>query len=148
MLALRFKGTHPINRMRDDMESLFDQAFSGFPSLTAGARCAVGLPLINIWEDADSFHVEAELPGLTLDDVELTVTGDELTIQGERNASSDSAVAYHCTERPVGSFHRVIRLPKGINVRNIEGTLKDGVLVITLPKPEEAKPRKITVNTH
>ncbi len=146
MLALRLRSTHPINRMRDEMECLFDQAFSGFPSLTRGARCAPALPPINVWEDADSFHIEVDLPGLALDDVELTVTGDELTIQGTRKAASEAAVAYHRTERPVGDFARVIRLPEGVNARRIEGTLKDGVLSITLPKPEEAKPRKIAVN--
>ena len=76
MLALRLKGTHPINRMRDEMECLFDQAFAGFPSLAPLARLAPASPAVNVWEDADNFYVEADLPGLKIDDVELTFTGD------------------------------------------------------------------------
>ncbi len=147
MLALRVNGSHSINRLRSEMDRLFDSAFEGFPRLTRDAWFAPTSPAVNVWEDTDNVYAEAELPGLKLDDIELLVMGDELTIKGERKDVCEDEVSYHRKERGAGSFNRVFRLPVGVDAEKVEATLRDGVLTVTMPKADEAKPRKIEVKT-
>ena len=122
------------------MDRLFDDAFRGFPMRAPGGWFAPSFPAVNVWEDAESVYVEAELPGLKLDDLELAVMGDELTIKGERKHVDDEDVAYHRKERGTGCFSRVFRLPVGVNADKVEASLRDGILTVTLPKAAEATP--------
>ena len=145
MLAIRVNGSHPINRLRGEMDRLFENAFEGFPRLTRDAWFAPTFPAVNVWEDADNVYAEAELPGLKLVDIELLVMDDELTIKGERKDVCEDEVSYHRKERGAGSFGRAFRLPVGVDAEKVEATLRDGVLTVTMPKAEEAKPRKIEV---
>lgn len=145
MLALRVNGSHPINRLRSEMDRLFENAFEGFPRMAYDAWSAPAFPAVNVWEDAESVYVEAELPGLKLEDIELVVVGDELTIKGKRKEVCEEEVCYHRRERGSGSFSRVFRLPVAVNAEKVEATLRDGVLNVIMPKAEEAKPRKIEV---
>jgi len=103
-------------------------------------------PPLNMWEDGDSFTVEAEMPGMDLDDVEIFVDGgDQLTVKGERKSATEFLGTWQRQERGFGSFKRTITLPAGVDSERVEAVLKDGVLTIWLPKPEEVKPRKIKV---
>ena len=148
MLALRVNGSRPINRLRGEMDRLFDSALTGFPRFTRDAwfaPTAPTFPAVNVWEDRDNLYVEAELPGLQLDDIELLVMGDELTIKGERKEVCEDGVSCHRKERGGGSFGRVFRLPVGVDAEKVEAMLCDGVLTVTMPKAEKAKPRKINV---
>lgn len=145
MLALRVNGSHPIYRLRNEMDRLFDDAFQGFPRRTPGRWLAPSFPAVNVWEDADNVYLEAELPGLKLDDIELFIMGDELTIKGERRHVDEEEVAYHRKERGTGCFSRVFRLPVGVDADKVEATLRDGVLAVTMPKAAEAKPCKVEV---
>lgn len=104
-------------------------------------------PALNIWEDGDNLMAEAEVPGLKLDDVEILVEGDELTIKGKFNAQEVEEANYLRRERIVGEFSRTITLPRAINSDGVEATLRDGVLTVKLPKAEEAKARKIVVRS-
>jgi len=146
-LALRVNGSHSINRLRSVMDRLFDSAFEGYPQLTRDVWFAPTFPTVNVWEDTDNVYAEAELPGLKLDDIELLVMGDELTIKGERKDVCEDEVSYHRKERDAGYFNRVFRLPVGVDAEKVEATLRDGVLTVTMPKADEAKPRKIEVKT-
>jgi HSP20 family protein len=117
-----------------------------------GTRCGNGhqnrpsvYPAVNVWEDGDSFFVEAEIPGVKMEDLEVQVVGDELTIKGQRQASEDENTAFHRQERNVGEFARVVTLPADVNPDGIEAVLRDGVLTITLPKAEAVKARKINI---
>jgi HSP20 family protein len=137
---------HPAQRLRDEMERLFE-TFTGEPGawspLWSGSPRT--FPALNVWEDAECFYAEAEVPGLSMKDIELFVTGDELTLRGTSQKERREGVTFHRRERGTDSFSRVIRLPADINGERVAASLKDGVLTIKLPKAEAAKPRKIEV---
>lgn len=105
----------------------------------------VASPALNVWEDADCFHVEVEVPGLTQDQVQVAVTHKtQLTIQGERLAE-ELAGRWHRRERGQGRFQRVLELPAPVDADRVEARLESGLLHLTLPKAEEARPRRIAV---
>jgi HSP20 family protein len=145
MSARPTNGARPLNRLRDEMDQLFENFFGPMATwspLTGGART---FPPLNIWEDDNNLYAEAELPGMTMDDLEVYVVGNELTIMGERKGSQDGN--FHRRERPIGAFLRTVTLPMPIDANRVEATLRDGVLMITMPKSEIAKPRKIQVKS-
>jgi HSP20 family protein len=103
-------------------------------------------PPVNVWEDTDAVHVEAELPGLNLNDLEIYVTGgNQLTIKGERKQELPEKSVRHREERTYGAFTRVLTLPFPVNADKVDARFENGVLHVTLPKHEAAKPRKINV---
>ena len=102
-------------------------------------------PALNLWDDGEAFHAEAELPGFKIEDIDLAVAGAELQIRGRRESHSKEGWAVHRRERPSGEFARTITFPAEIDADRVEAALKDGVLSITLPKAPSAKPRKIEV---
>jgi HSP20 family protein len=104
-----------------------------------------GQPAVNLWEDEETILVEAELPGLKSDQLDISVRGEELTLKVQRPETVEQGVRYHRRERPVGSFTRVVQLPAEVDADHVQAELHDGVLRITLPKAAEAKPRKIEV---
>lgn len=103
-------------------------------------------PPLNVWEDNDAFHVEAELPGVTMKELEIYVTGqNQLTVKGERTAQGPDKAVQHRQERHVGKFVRSLTLPSPVDQNKVDARLENGVLKIALPKHEGAKPRKIEV---
>lgn len=103
-------------------------------------------PLMNITEDKDNYYVRAELPGLKADDLELSVTGDTLSISGERKIpAEDEKAQYHRREREAGRFSRIVSLPAQLDTGKVEASCTDGVLTVILPKAEVAKPRQIAI---
>jgi HSP20 family protein len=135
---------HPLHQLRDEMDRLvtgfFGPAADGF--LPAVFR---GRPAVNVWEKDDALMVELEAAGIKSGEVDVSVAGGELTIRVNRPDTAEEGVKYHRRERPVGSFSRVLRLPIEIDANRVEAELRDGVLTITCPKAESAKPRKINV---
>lgn len=105
-------------------------------------------PPVNLWEDDDAFFVEAELPGLDLNDIEVFVTGsNELTIKGERKSTAGEKSVPHRQERAFGQFVRTLTLPTNVDDSQVEARLEHGVLKLRLPKHANAKPRKIEVKS-
>ena len=104
-------------------------------------------PPANLWEDEEALHLEMELPGLALDDLEITTVGRQLTIRGERKDPGDPADAYQRRERIAGAFVRTLELPYEIDRDGVQAVLEDGVLEVTLPKGAEARPRRIAVRS-
>jgi HSP20 family protein len=103
-------------------------------------------PPVNLWEEDDALHLEAELPGLELIDLEIFVTGrTQLTIKGERKAPATTKAVQHREERGFGKFTRTLTLPFAVDENKIEARFEHGVLKIRLPKHEAAKPRKIEI---
>jgi HSP20 family protein len=102
-------------------------------------------PALNIWEVGDHLYAEAELPGVNGDDLDVSVVAGDLTIRGHRNPQTEEGTAFHRRERGTGEFTRVVRLPIEVDANRVEATLKDGVLLVKLPKAESAKPKKIKV---
>ena len=104
-------------------------------------------PAVNIFEDKDNFFVRAELPGIQSQDLDLQVTGRNLSITGERKIENQGEnVKYHRRERDAGKFSRIIGLPSEINADKINAKIVNGMLTITLPKSEAAKPKQIAIN--
>jgi HSP20 family protein len=132
----------PLLRMQDGMNHLFDSFFEDRPSLRG---YGASYPGVNLWEQGDTAHVEAELPGLSMDDIEVLVTGNEVTIKGERKIAASQNAAYQRRERATGRFSRTFTLPWEIDAEKVEARLSDGVLTVSLPKCEACKPKKVKV---
>ena len=145
MLFRELNRMAPLWGLRQDVGSLLDRFSSRFDGgVFAPTRVC---PAINAWEDGERFYVEAEIPGVSMNDVEIYTSGDELTIKGKRRPPEGDDHTYHRQERGTGEFTRMITLPADMDADKVEATLKDGVLTITLPKAEEAKMRKIAVKS-
>lgn len=105
------------------------------------------VPAIDVRESEDSYLVEADIPGMKKEDIHIEIADNVLTIKGERKSDSEQKEKeYHRLERTYGSFRRSIQVPGGFNHDSVSAKFEDGVLRITLPKPEESKPRRVTVN--
>ena len=129
-----------LNPMNHQMSSLFGQR-----QAAAGATPAWA-PALDISERKDAYLVTVELPGVDLDDLELTLEEGMLTIQGERHFAHDSSEQqFHRIERCYGAFRRSITLPAHVQADAVEATIEDGVLQLVVPKAEEAKPKRIEV---
>jgi len=129
-----------LTRLQGEMDRLFGR-WVGEPRTLAPSY-----PLVNVWEDAEAFRVEAELPGLRQEDVQIAVTQrNVLTISGMRQAEDEGNGSWHRRERGFGRFQRVLALPAPVDADKVEAKLENGVLQLVLPKAEEAKPRRIEV---
>lgn len=103
-------------------------------------------PALDVTETETAYVVEADIPGLDKDDVKIEVLGNTLTIQGERKHETEKEEGgFHRIERHCGSFHRSIEVPAGFDEGKIEAKFENGVLQVTLPKHESAKPKQIAV---
>ena len=140
----------PINRRRSDLarwperfDELFGRFFGAEPELFGGGGWC---PALDIREKGDSLVVNVELPGMNAKDIDISVDRNMLTISGEKKEESESKEEnrYHA-ERRYGRFQRTISLPAEVARDKIEASQNNGVLTITLPKSEEAKPRKVEV---
>jgi HSP20 family protein len=144
-MMVRRYGPQPLGRLRDEMDrmlwGLYRAADGG-----GGAQPDVQVnPLINVWEAEDRIFVEAELPGVKQDDLDISVVNDELSIKGQRKEEVEAESVYHRRERSTGTFMRVLQLPVEVDADRVTATLTDGVLLVELPKSEAARPRKIEV---
>jgi HSP20 family protein len=103
-------------------------------------------PSIDVFEKGDNFVVKVELPGMKQEDIDVSVSEDTLTIQGERKQeSSTKDEDYYRSEIAYGSFHRGIALPSSVDAKNIEAVYEDGILRVTLQRAAGAKPKKVNV---
>jgi HSP20 family protein len=131
-----------MERLRRPM-GLLTEGLAGRPSTEPSAGV---FPLMNVTEDKDNYYVRAELPGIKADALDISITGDSLSISGERKIPEEQENAkYHRRERESGKFSRILRLPSQVDTNKVEATATDGILKVMLPKSEEAKPKQITV---
>lgn len=104
-------------------------------------------PSINVTQDAEYFYVRAELPGISADELDITVTDKSLAVSGERKIPpAGNGVTYHRREREAGKFSRMFDLPMQIDSENVDAHMVDGILTIKLSKAKAALPKKIAVN--
>lgn len=104
---------------------------------------------LDVAENDDAFVVTASVPGMKPDDLDITITDNVLTIKGEYKADETiEEEQYHIRERRYGSFGRSITLPVAVNADEVDANYENGVLILTVPKAEEVKPRRITVKVH
>jgi HSP20 family protein len=132
----------PLLRLHDDMNRMLEGFFEDRP---AERPYGAAYPALNTWEDGDSAYVEAELPGMGMDDIEVLVSGSEVTISGERKIEAARGAAWHRRERSQGKFTRSLTLPWDVDADKAEASLRDGVLTVRLPRCEACKPKKIKV---
>jgi len=131
--------------LRDELNRLFEFPLGEFNR--AGECFNVWAPALDLREDKDNLLVSLELPGMKKEDIEVSVHEGVLSVSGERHSEKRGTDAEtHRTERFYGRFQRTVTLPKPVHAEAIKATYKDGVLNITLPKTEAAKPRQIEVN--
>ncbi len=127
---------------QDDLNRMFRQFFGDADAPLAGAFS----PALDVKESDDGFTLHVELPGVKAEDVEVSLEDNVLTVSGERSFYDETdAEGYRRVERRFGKFHRAVRLPDRVSPDKVEATYADGILTITVPKAEEAKPRRITV---
>ncbi|MBN1625895.1 MAG: Hsp20/alpha crystallin family protein [Deltaproteobacteria bacterium] len=131
-----------IERLKRQMDLLSEGIFGGASS---GPSPGV-FPLMNLTEDKDNYYIRAELPGIKYDELDISVTGDTLSISGERKISEEKGeVKYHRREREGGKFSRIVNLPTQINTAKVDAKCGDELLTITMPKAETAKQKQIVV---
>lgn len=140
---------HPLARLHDDLDRLFDSFFggSGMPSLARlnrpswpGLASGFLRPSVDIAENKTGYTIRVEIPGVEKEDVKLTIEDDTLLITGEKRQEKEgNDGGYHCVERSYGSFQRVISLPADCNHEKLEAKFRNGVLTITLPRKAGVK---------
>ena len=123
------------------LEELEAQISRAFRTVRAPRRH----PPLNVYEDDEGLTVVAELPGVTASDIEVTARGDSLAIRGDRKSSDGAGREYHRRERRFGEFERSVALPAGLDTGKVGAEMRNGLLVVRLPKAEEAKPKKIAI---
>lgn len=132
-----------LARPQDFFGNLFDRFFEDWDLAPLEPR---GWPVLDIVNKDEAVVVTAELPGMKAEDVQLTVQGNMLTISGEKKESSEKKdKGYYYAERRYGSFRRNIPLPSEVDTDKVEAACREGVLTITLPKVEQAKPKTVKV---
>ncbi|HVM61304.1 MAG TPA: Hsp20/alpha crystallin family protein [Verrucomicrobiae bacterium] len=130
-----------LAEIHDEMDRLFGRSLRSRNGLEAAFS-----PAIDVAVEKDNVVVKADLPGLTKDDVSVTLQENYLTIKGEKKQETEKKDAnYFVSERVYGSFTRVVELPVAVDASKIDARFKDGVLHVTLPKTEEARPKQIEV---
>jgi HSP20 family protein len=148
MSLTRWNPRRDMMSLRNEMNRLFEQAFEGGSLGPWQSSTNWGLAL-DVAEKDDAFLVTASVPGLKPDDLDITITDNVLTIKGE--TKSDETIEeeqYHLRERRFGSFGRSISLPVTVDADNVEANYEDGILTLTLPKAEEARPHRIAIKAH
>ena len=126
-----------LSNLQDEIDRLFESPTGNW------------LPALDVQEDKDNFTVRTELPGLKREDIEVSLHDGTLSISGERKAEvKQEGVEVHRQERYYGKFQRALTLPTPVAADKITAQYKDGVLTVTLPKVEEAKPKKIDVSVN
>jgi HSP20 family protein len=143
----RFDPVGEMVSLRSAMDRLFEDSFVSPLSWRTVAGGEQINPAIDVHETPDDIVVSAVMPGVKPDDVEITMTGQSLTLRGELKADEEvSRDQYLYRERRYGSFSRSIQLPVRVKGDDAEATFTDGVLKLRIPKAEEVKPRQIRIN--
>jgi HSP20 family protein len=133
-----------LDQFRREMLRLFDSVTG---DAVSGGDPGV-FPPLNITQDEDNVYVRAELPGIDADQLALTALRNRISLAGKREIRGEQErVSYHRKERAEGTFSRTLALPVEIDPERVEARYTDGILVLTLPKADVAKPRQITVTT-
>jgi len=132
-----------LDRVRHDFEELLDRSLG---SGASRAQHGPFTPAIESFIDSGKLIIRADLPGVDPKDVDVTVTGDQLTIRGTREQRVDEqSRSFINREFSYGSFERTVRLPGGVKAEDVKASYRDGVLELTMPVPEESKSRKVTI---
>jgi HSP20 family protein len=146
MAIVRWEPLRELTTLQNEMNRLFSSAFDTPTGNGNGNTMRRWMPAMDLVETDDHFVLRADLPGLSEEDVNIEVEERVLTVSGERKAEHEvSKEGYHRVERAFGSFSRSLTLPEGIDAEAVTANFDRGVLEVQIPKPEERKPRKISI---
>ena len=146
MAIVRWEPFRELATLQNEMNRLFNTAFDAPAGQGNGGALRRWLPAMDLVETDDHFVLRADLPGLSEQDVNIEVEDRVLTISGERKAEHElSKEGYHRVERAFGSFSRSLTLPEGVDPEAVQASFDRGVLEVRIPKPEQRKPRKISI---
>jgi HSP20 family protein len=130
-----------LHQFQSDLNHLFNRFGDG-----GTFNMPTAYPAVNVWEEGEQVHLEVELPGMDMKDLEIYVTGgNQLTLKGERKQPTLEKGVWHRQERGYGTFVRVLTLPFPVDPEKVEAKFENGVLRVALAKHESAKPRKIPI---
>lgn len=133
-----FDPFREVERLQHQLNRLFE----GYSS-----RATAEFPAMNIWTSEESAVITAELPGLCAEDIDISIVNDILTLRGSRQPEQlQEGETLHRKERGFGQFTRTIQLPFRVDADKVQATFKSGILNLALPRAEQDKPRKITIN--
>jgi len=139
---IRWEPAREMMSLRDAMDRLFDDAFTRPLSI----RDNWSVPAVDMYQTDDEIVVKAALPGIKSDEVQINITGEVLTLKGEvKQEEEKKEKAWHIREQRYGSFERSVVLPTEVVADKAKAEFENGILIITLPKADEVKPRTITV---
>jgi HSP20 family protein len=148
MTIVRWEPLRELSTLQSDMNrffnSMFDTPASGGGQETGARRWT---PAMDLAETEDAFVLRADLPGVSQEDVHIELEDTVLTVSGERKADHETkGEGFYRVERSFGRFSRALTLPKGVDPESITASFTDGVLEVRIPKPEQRKPRRISIN--
>jgi HSP20 family protein len=147
MSLIRWEPIAELNTIQNEMNRLFNTFFDQ-PASTArgGAPARRWIPAMDLVETADHYVVRADLPGVSDEDVDVQLQDNVLTISGERKAEQQTTQeGYYRLERAAGAFSRALTLPDGVDPGAVHAQFDRGVLEISIPKPEQKKPRQVQI---
>jgi HSP20 family protein len=146
MAIVRWEPFRDLLTSQREFDRFFREAFS--PAMGGGeVSTRTWAPPVDIYENGDNLVLKAELPGVNPDDVEIRVEDNTLYLKGDRKFEKEvKEQNYHRVERSYGTFTRTFSLPNSIDADKVAANYKDGVLTLTMPKKEEAKPKTIKIN--
>jgi HSP20 family protein len=130
-----------ISNLRDEVNRLFESPLAGLTQAFNSWS-----PAVDLYEDKDNVVVKAELPGMKKEEIDVSLQEGALTISGERKIEREEKGETYRSERFFGRFQRSVMLPSAVDESKVSASYKDGILTITLPKSEEAKPKQIEVS--
>ena len=146
MALIRWEPAREINSLQSEMNRLFNTFFDTPTGSAGNGGARRWLPAMDLVETDDRFVLRADLPGLSEGDVNVELEDNVLTVSGERKAEHESRrEGYYRIERASGNFQRSLTLPKGIDPEAVNAAFERGVLEVRIPKPEQRKPRKISI---
>jgi len=132
--------------MQREINKMFDNFFHGGTQADEATSFSLWTPAVDIAESNDLYHVNIELPGVKKEDVLITLESNILTIKGEKKQESEEKKKdYHRVERSYGAFQRSFTLPTAVKADKIDAVYNNGILSISIPKADEAKPKQIEV---
>ena len=142
----RWEPAREMMTLREAMDRLFDDAFTRPFSMMRDGGSNWSSPAIDMYQTENDIVVKAAMPGIKADEVQINVTGDILTIKGEvKHDEETNDKSWHIREQRWGAFERSVRLPTGVVADKAKADFDNGILIITLPKSEEMKPKTINV---
>jgi HSP20 family protein len=147
MALIRWEPVRELNTIQNEMNRLFNTFFEAPAPGNSGNTMRRWIPAMDLVETDDDFVLRADLPGLTEKDVNIELEDNVLTISGERKAEHEERKeGYYRVERASGTFSRSLTLPEGVDPERVRASFDRGVLEVRIPKPEQRKPRKVTIS--